>query len=330
MRPFIVVAAVVVAILAWTGFWFFSADRIEQGVEAVRSEGAPFGATLSYREVRVEGYPFRLVVRFTAPQLDWPAQPGRPRWRAQQLSLVMHPWNLRHVIADLSGQHDLTIDREGRRRILAIDVAQGLASMNGTPKRPERLSVDLNRLDAQLDGRELAAAERLQMHLRPGTGADDLVDFAASVTAAVLHQAPPAAPGAEIAAAEVQGSLKGSLSAGDLRAVLTGWRDNGGELALQRLRLDWGELRLEADGALSLDDAGYPAGTLSARVRGHEQLLEMAVASGQLPPDLFPTARTALGLLALASGGVLATTLSLEDGKVLLGPAQIARVRPLL
>jgi len=329
MRLIVIVAAVVLAIVAWTGFWFYAADRVERTLQTWTTDAGAGGAVLSYDGLKIDGYPFRLQVRLTAPRVTWPVRPGRPEWQAEQLAAIVHPWNYRHIIFDLAGGHRLAVDLQGRRRQLTLEIGEGLASFLGDPGRPERLSIDLREAALSLDDAPVVEAARVQLHLRPGRE-DGQIDLAASFSNAMLQPPPTPALGTAPAGAEVQGTFSGPLSDAALPEALAQWRDAGGSLELQRLQLEWGELNASLKGALALDPALRPAGTLTARIRGHEELLDAAVASGQLPADMAPAARTALGLLAVAGGGVLAVPLTLQDGRVYLGPVQIGRLRPLL
>jgi hypothetical protein len=96
------------------------------------------------------------------------------------------------------------------------------------------------------------------------------------------------------------------------------------------LHLQWGDIEITASGSLALDDRMRAIGALTARIKGHNELLKLAVANGAMEKKNLLPARAVLGLLAAAAGGVLSVPVRLQDGTLFLGPAAIARLAPIV
>jgi hypothetical protein len=305
---------------------------LDTWLEARRAEGAE----ASYGGLTHEGFPFRIVVRLDSPRLALPEVPPRPLWQASRLALVLQPWDLRHLIFDLSGQGRLEADDGARRRRLDYDVAEGLASyQTDTAGRLLRLSVDLRQVALDEPGGAAATLARGQLHVRPGeSGAIEtalqLDNLHLDTDRLPEALRPLPAFGPEVALLQVDASIEGAPPlAGDPRSWLARWRDQGGDLQLRRLKLTWGEVDIESTGTLALDAEMRPLGALTAKVKGHEHLIDAAVAAGQMRRKDAQIAKAVLGTLASAAGGVLSVPITLQDGVASLGPVPIARLQPL-
>ncbi len=118
------------------------------------------------------------------------------------------------------------------------------------------------------------------------------------------------------------------VSATPVTAV-TQWRDGGGTVEVRTLHLQWGKVDITASGSLALDNKMRPIGALTARIKGHNALLDMAVATKSMSKTSAVAARAVLGLLAAAGGGTLSVPVRLQDGQLYLGPVAVAKLAPL-
>jgi hypothetical protein len=174
----------------------------------------------------------------------------------------------------------------------------------------------------------VAAAQRLQIHLRPGQQPDVNLEIAASAEQASAEGLGPMPFGPTIGRIEVEAQLKGVLDGPSPVEAAAAWRDAGGTLEIRRFVLVWGDLEVETAGTLALDQEMRPIGALTARIRGQEAVIDLAVDEGQMAPGAGTMAKAALGALAASSGGVLAVPVRLQDGALYLGPARVARLSP--
>jgi len=337
MRYWLLTGAVALAAVGYVAFYMHVAGGFVAGIdvwlEARRAEGIEAG----YRRMARDGFPFRVVVRLAEPRLALPEEPPRLAWQAERLALVLQPWDLRHLIFDLSGSGQLQADGDDGRRRIDYGVADGLASyQTDAAGRLFRLSADLQQVALDEVGGGAATLARAQLHVRPGEA--DSLDAALQLDRLRLDGArlPEAAGWFRVLGPEVmllQADL-GLESAppfrGGIGAWLERWRDGGGDLQLRRFKLVWGEVDIEATGTLALDEQLRPLGALTARVKGHEHLVDAAVAAGQMRRRDGETAKALLGLLARSAGGVLAVPVTLQDGVASLGPVPLVRLAPLL
>lgn len=333
MRLLIIPLLVVLAFGGWSGYWLYAANQVETVIGSWIERQRAAGAEISHAGLKVSGYPFRIRVDLEGPRMALPANPAQPRWRAERLSAISHPWTPQHIIVDLSGWHALDAVLDGTQRSWRLDSPNALASWSGEASgRLQRLSVDLQEVKLQEDGSERLKALRLQLHVRPQQQAEqDGFDLAMDTEQAVLSWPLPPAFGPEVARARAQISINGALpwTLPPPQALAT-WRDQGGTIDVRALSLEWGRLNMTGEGTVALDDAMRPMGALTAKLSGYEVLLQAARDDGQITPGAANAAKAVLGLLAAANGGMLSVPVRLQDGEAFLGPVLIARLSPLL
>jgi hypothetical protein len=127
--------------------------------------------------------------------------------------------------------------------------------------------------------------------------------------------------------------MKGALPPGPLVPALAHWRDDGGTIELQSVRLRWGSLLVDASGTLALDKTLQPEGAFSTVITGQDAAVDVAVRTGALKPSDAGAAKAVLGLLARPQGnnGDKAITLpmTIQNQQLYLGPAKLATIPPI-
>lgn len=125
--------------------------------------------------------------------------------------------------------------------------------------------------------------------------------------------------------------LDGALPPGPFVQALTHWRDDGGTIGLQSLRLRWGSLLVDASGTLALDEALQPEGALTATITGQDAAVDVAVMTGVLKPEAANAAKAVLGLLAKPNAQgqkAISLPVTMQNQQLFLGPAKIASIPP--
>jgi len=332
MRIWHIGALALAVVVGYIGYWFYAASRVESGILAWAEARRAAGDRVEWRSLHVGGFPFRLDTTFEAPEIELAELPERPTWTAERLVGIVQPWNFRHVLANVDGRHVLTLQEPSGERKLGIGVGHGRAGYRiAADGRPEVLSLDLKQVDAW-DSRRPGhlSAGHVLLHLRPSVHPGGLLDAAATVQQATLPDEAAGLLGRMLERLDIDLTVTGTAPAADaVPAMAAAWRDGGGTVELRSLTARWDGQRLDAAGTLALDGEGRPIGALTARLHGHEKLLERLTAAGLLPPDRAATAKSLLGVLAAANGGVLSVPVGLQDGWLYLGPAQLARLSPL-
>ena len=326
------IGVLVTAAAAYAGFWFLSAANVESAILAWQRGEAARGRRAAFEDLQVAGFPFRLLVRMRAPSLAWPQHPNQLRWQAEKISAVSHPWSLNKWIVNVTGRHRLEGRFNGAERRIEIASARGLATYQAVRGRAlGRLSLDMHNVEVAGLSEDRIAAARVQLHLRPSAAAGASVDLALSGEKLTVAPGPAAERlGARIERASADLSVIGRLKPPFGRDSLETWRRDGGAVEVRRAELAWGAVAMSAQGTLALDSAGRAMGALTAKLKGHRALLDVAVGYGQISKSAAKAGKLLLDLLAAANGGELSVPLRLQDGRLHLGPVILARLRPIL
>ena len=325
MRRALLSAALFLALLlaGYTGYWFYIAHRLAADVVPWAEARRAQGYTLHWDGFTVSGYPSKFRLSFSGAAVGG----TRPLPFAATAPLLIgeaRPWNLqRWGVNAPQGVHAAAPSQGDDIAAAAIDGELALA---------DATALDLTAHDVAGGGKAagLAVAEaRLQLILplqRPVSHRDTAASGALRLTGAKLPQA--VSPfGDTIETLRLAGSLKGTIPPGPLHQALTVWRDDGGTIELAEGVLRWGALDLRANGTLALDEAMQPEGSLTATIEDQGAIIDAAVAAGYLRAGDAPFIKIFLGLMAKPGRDGkkrLTLPLSLQNGRVYLGPAQVA------
>jgi hypothetical protein len=330
---FVPVALVVVLGVAWSGFWWFAAQRAEATIAAWIEQEAGHGRLYSCASRTVGGFPFRIEVRCTQPAMELTGlQPPRVI-KARDLVGLAQVYQPNLIIAEIAGP--VSIAETGQPAAWQADWALAQASLRGVAGRPERLSVVIERVtfnQANGGGADtLGSADHLELHVRRSAAATDdkpVVDFAAEVAGAVVRRGPL---GARPLDAEITGALRGvsDLRPKPLPERLKEWQAAGGRLELTKLRIKQGEAVAVAAGDVGLSPAGRPDGAFNITMAGFDALVrELVGAGGNLQLGLL-AGLAFLGRPAEIEGKrAVSVALRFSDGATFLGPIPLGRMEP--
>ncbi len=337
------------ALAAWTAWWFYLAGQVKERTLAWVAEQRASGTEISYQDFTVSGYPYRIEVDLDKLALAVPQAPEAPEVAIPHLKVLGLPWNPRLVLADVVGPVTLAwTDPDSRRQTALYDAKSTTISIGLEAGRLARLSASAQypRLSAATLG-GLLSAKLFEIHARdlggatalpPAEGGSPTAPLAGQVAVdgdtIALPGTLESPMGAQIASLGLTLGLTGPLTAAaDPRAILAAWRDAGGTLEIERGDLRWGSLDLSLTGTLALDKAFRPQGALSGRVGGLDPVLAAAVSQGRLAADQAESIRSALGALSFLTrdeAGRVPFGITLQDGRVLVGPVAVGRVAPIL
>lgn len=321
-------AALVVAGLGYTAYWFHGADRLRKGLDDWAERRRALGWQVGWDAAETSGFPLHLRLTLTAPSV---VDVNGRYWRTEWLTAHAEPFDWTRLRLDPAGRHHLGWPGG------AVEIQAGAA----------HAAVNLSRLGVLQDATVLAASLTVTGLVdQPLTAAglaltwDPLPVAQADHTTATLRFSAtahdlllPAFPGLPldrtIGLAEVTGRVLGPIPDGDLPDAIGQWSADGGIIELDHLSLEWAPVALEAQGTLALDPAGQPLASLSTRMRGFAPLMDRLAAAGTLPADSANAAKTVLLLMAkpdTKGRPTVPVPVSLQDGNLYLGSARVAQV----
>lgn len=323
----LILVAVLVVLSGYSSFWFIVAGQIENGIGEWAESLRPHNVDLSWRTIRVGGFP--LIFRAEAQDvvLRDPAltQPGEVR--VPRLTAVAQPWNLRQW--RLAAPAGLTATLGPPEKPSAQLTARGATGMVA-PAVDGGAEVQIGLADAAVDADVRVAAREAELSLSlPQHPPQSANERAIAVAVAVRDLTVPAVPAPlrnpldEISFAA---AVMGPVPTAPPREAATAWRDAGGTIELERVALRWGTLVVTGSGTAALDAELQPIGGFSGAIEGYDELMSALVASGRLNSRDAGFARMALGFLAKPGPGgrpQIAVPFTIQNGQMLLGPVKL-------
>ncbi|MBX6368308.1 MAG: DUF2125 domain-containing protein, partial [Rhodospirillales bacterium] len=283
----------------WSGYWIYAARQVREEIVAWAEARRAEGLTLVWDRLDVGGYP--LAFRVRADRLLVSDARGGPPWelRVPELIGTAPAWSLRRW--SLSGAQGLTA------RLAPSDVRPAViarvADVEGSVEPGEEgTQVEAAFTALAVEGPAPLRAERAVATVfvpRRAPATHTELFARASLGLEELRLPEPVGPfGTLVQHVELTAAVKGAIEGGPRRAALARWRDDGGVVEVEALRLSWDRLAASAQGTLALDGQMQPIGALTATLRGWAEVLDALGANGTMKSGDVVVARLALGLLA--------------------------------
>ncbi len=328
-------AALLAAALLWVAGWFAVAHLVEAQARGWIEQERAAGARVSHRRLAVEGFPLRwtLVAEDYAISRE---TPQRQSVSGTRLEARILPWDLSRVPLRLPGLHRL--ERDGLA--LEVEAARPEATLSLRPGGGvSGIRAELGDASLRVPGATGAArAARIAFELREidPPAAQTRAFLALSLAIADLVPPPGTRPPFDRAlrGGELELSLRGERARGGTQAErIAAWRDSGGVLELQRLRLDWPPVLVQGDGSATLDARNRPEAALSLRISGLPDLLQAMARAGLVAPQQ-------AAMLGALAGGMARTDpatgraevvvpVSAQNGRLSLAGIPVMRLQPL-
>jgi hypothetical protein len=298
-KPVIFIPALVaLGCVVYGALWFTTASLLQSQAQRWIAQQRQAGLSVSHGEVRLGGFPARVVVTYPAWSMS---RPERWSWRTDHISLWSEPWRPNRFTVDLVGTHEvngawtpvgvLNVQRAELRPTFALDGRVGEVALS-----IEKL--DLGAKDAQ--PLIQLASGALSVARMPGqdTPVSRLSLSVDELSAAGLDDLSP-----RLKTARLTADLMGEVAPGPLPSALSVWREGGGTVEVREVYLDWPPLTVSGSGTLALDDQLQPIGAMTAKFTGFFETVDALSARGLVRTSDASMARIVLGILARTPQG---------------------------
>ncbi len=335
-------AGLAFAAIGWTIAWILLALHLRTGIDNWMDARRAQGEMLVHGDQTLGGFPF--AIRFAFENVEWRRVDGSRTLSAGADRLRVAADALSPTRLDLHAAGAVSVRwespfLEGR---MTTTEAGGWVDLAAAPV--DRVAVDLTGVTGfDRAGAVIARADRLSVVVdptppprpaSPGSVPESLILL---LTVDALEHAETAAlrlPFEGPADASLSATVRGPLPLDIDPVELALWRDAGGVVDIDRLRIGWKPLDLTADGTLTLDGLMRPEGAATAEIRGLPATIDRSVDMGLLAPGLASLLKLATvafsGNSRNGGGRAVRAPLTLQDGRFSIGPVAVARVAPLV
>lgn len=346
-----IAALIVVAAAGYSALWLIGAGDAERGTHAWLASQRAEGWTAQADDIAVGGYPGFITVRIDglrlAPPPDRAAVPWQ--WEAEQVAIRAEPWALRRPFIAPVGRQTVVLPVGPGGTSAAVDLTAAQAETRlhiDSAGKVIGLQAEVVDLAARLPGgAPLFSLDLLDTALVPQAERHELMglqepSYAAHLVMRGLTLADTdgaALPlGARAEVLEVRGQVLGPFLPRPDRTfhdTVQAWRDAGGTIDVEQLRLMWSPLSVAAAGTVALDGNLQPEAALTARLQGFFQAITQLEQNGVVRPRDASVARVVLGVMAQRDpqGGapVLSVPLSIQNRLMRVGPVAVGTLPPI-
>ena len=325
-------AALLVVGGGYTAYWFLVAGRIEAGILDWAQSQRADKIDLSWQKMRVSGYPVTFRVDLGSAALRDGAVTPSPELHVPALSGTARPWDFAdwRLAAPEGFTADLAAAGGGAPAKLIAQTADGVVAIE--TEGGWTLWLTLGDIRVEAGAPVLVGSAHATLTVPPGPSrghADPMTALAVEASQIKLPLGDRAVRGQNRRTRFRRDSKRAPSRAGKLADAVAAWRDAGGTIELDNLRLKWGALDATATGTIALDQELQPTGGFSGAIQGYDQILTALVQNGQMRASDAGLARIALTMLAKAGPDgkpEIRTAFTIQNGQMFLGPAKLGRV----
>lgn len=323
-------AALLLLAGGYTAYWFVVAGQIADGVAEWARSARADKIEVSWQKIRVAGFPSAFRVELETAALRDDAVSPAPEIRVPLLTGAARPWNFADWRLAASRGFTAQIAGVGERppAKLTVEAADGLVSIPPEGGWKLWLRVHDAEIEAAARVRVGSADARVAVPPNPPRGrTEPQLTIAADARQVKLPTA--IGPlGDTIDELDFAATLRGAVPHGKLMDAAAAWRDAGGTIELDNLRLAWGGLGATAAGKIALDQDLQPVGAFSGALQNYDQILTALVQGGQMRATEAGLARIALSFLAKPGPDgkpEIKTAFTIQNGQMFLGPAKLGK-----
>ncbi len=325
-RAALALAALVAALFAaYAAYWHIAAQKLRDGLDPWAEAQRAQGLDAAWDQVEISGFPGAFRFHFVKASFS-ARRPLPARFSAPDLVVWAAPWNPRHwqfAAADGAQLDTAEFATFAARRV------EGSATLGGPNAVLDATASDITGSGLAQQATIATALAHIEIPPHPPASHQETALIASLQVSDVTLPTSIPSLGDRMSELSFSAQLKGALPPGPLPAALVQWRDAGGTVELQSLRLHWGALLVDANGTIALDGDLQPEGAFSAVVTGQDAIVDLAVKGGALRAENGSIAKGILALLAKPGpNGEKAITvpLSVQQRRLFLGPAAVAEL----
>ncbi|MGY8986474.1 MAG: DUF2125 domain-containing protein, partial [Sphingomonadales bacterium] len=274
--------------LLYSGYWFYLSQSAPKRLTRITTTLEEKGIYLTYEDIEVSGFPYRLIVSFKNPKITLREVFIDFNWNGGKLSVYFQPWNLTHMIfsglggiahfgKNLKIKNQKTISPESFRAsfITALGAEQRMSLeilntiyQNGNPDSPS-----LNFEKVYLHGKLSNGQDKARLDLFEPKIGDLLFKIEGMSRVGEIPKI-------------IKNNLNISFSPrGKNIPKLTSlglslWRDQGSTIDINTFSMNWNGGQITGNGSLTLDGKLRPLGVLSGKYLNPNKIMELLSLTG--------------------------------------------------
>lgn len=321
---------IVIALCGYSYLWFRAAEKLEDWLLASLNRLEQQGYLPAYDRLEIKGFPFKLEARLLNPAILFPRPVALKISGSNLVTATTSIWSPSLVTINANEKLSLfMIGDEGEEYPLAsVDQVQIRGELSLLSSR--NYSILLKEVQTGIGKAQEISFVCFNNH--DATNADEInlnVSDVTSISAINNINLPSTIEKISLNA----NFFIPNLRDGNLSTTLKDWSDHDGTIDLKSFSMTWGDIRLEGNGSLSLDQELQPLAALSVKLYGIDPVLNVMVQNNMIHKSIVPIIKTALSLLKENNGNhqenAYQIPISIQDRELSLAGIPIIKLDPI-
>jgi hypothetical protein len=321
-----------VIVIIYVGIWMMMASTMRETAVDWAAARRAEGYVVQYSELTAGGFPFHLRLTTQTPGMGQAGEEDPWAWEGREAVIEARPWKPSALTIKLFGDHRLALrvaDEGVTYRGKSEDITLDLTYSGGQPTAG-RLRVKGLDLSSGDTARDVAIGSADITISRRSS--DETLGLWVNVKGLKAPAALSLPLGNNLSRMFLQARVRGALSPPLDHDTLLAWRDGGGKVDVERLDGTYGPLGINATGTLALDGDMQPAGSMTAKIQGFFDTIDLLRRQRFVRSRDAVMAKLVLGVLAKRPKGggplTLSLPLTLQKRVLFAGPAALATFDP--
>lgn len=321
--------AIIVMAAAWSGYWFYATYNVKREFAEWFQDRRDRGWVAEYSDLSVAGFPNRVDTTFSDlsladPETGW-------AWDAPFFQIMTLSYKPNHIIAVWPNEQRLATPQE-KLTITSTQLQASLVLQAGEALPLDRANLVADTLTLATQDGQATTMTALRAAIQSQPDDPNSYRFALETDGF----APPMQFRGLIGAADhlprtfdaLRAQVTVSFDERWDRAAVERRRPQPTRIDLQLAEAKWGDLELMLAGAADVDDLGRLNGSLTIKARNWRDIVDMAVASGQVSRKMGERLTDAFKLLSQMAGNpnTLDIPLDFRKGTIYLGPVPVGKL----
>ncbi|MTI18422.1 DUF2125 domain-containing protein [Rhodobacteraceae bacterium RKSG542] len=330
---FVLIGLVVLFCIGWTGFWFYGKNSLDARLAEV-FDASDKQAALECTDRSFSGFPARYQLNCSRFSVENAGE----KLTLDGLRAVTMAYTPNRLIVEADGPASAVLPSQDT----SVDAEWASARASARFGVDQKVNPVLSRLDLEIRELELdvetrqaplsASAQELQLHTRRNEEQPQAMDVAGSLSGFKLLEQANRLPDADVSFVLTLNDGMGLVN-GKHRSLEDLFAAEGIDISLKSLRVQLGDLVLETQGELSVDQQGRLSGDLPVTIEGIEGLAHVMAPffpEGSKAPKSIQTTMKTFGSGAQADGkAVIRLPITLKNGRARLVFIDLGPVPPL-
>lgn len=319
---------VVMAALAYSGFWFGNALTQKSAINGWFEDRRLAGWTAEFTDLEVKGFPNRLDTTISSPRIGAPN--SGPLWESPFFQIFRLTYNPSHLIMVAANEQTLST-RDTEIGVTTTDLRASLEMADLTTWTPERLILVAEGLEMSATSGWALNADVAQLsteiaegnNYRVGLAARNLTGSLAGIANASTNQTP-----IDRLLLDANLSFSGPINHHSLEQR----RPQLEILALNLAEAEWNGFKLAAAGMLEVSPSGTLNGQIILKLRNWRDIVEKERSQNRLSQNALNQIELTLSLISGLSGNpeTLDLPFDFKNGQIWLGPLNLGKAPNLL